>query len=401
MDPETKSILVIDDEVAVTNFIMVFLMQTGRYEVTVINDSQRVQALLEARSFDVILLDMDMPEISGMDILRMVGQRRLPIPVVVLTGVSDVDLAVKAMKLGAFDYLIKPVEDETLLSSLDAAVEHGAVQDSIRRLPAHLRREDLSQAEAFEHLVAGDANMIHLLHSAEKVASTDLAVFIWGEPHTGKQTLARAIHNASPRRSGPFTVFDARACAPDQVSAAFFGRAQGGNRRGEEREGALSRAAGGTIYIVDIDTMSWSLQERLRKVMQSGQYYRDNSTATRECKARFIASSSIDLRTTADEHGFSTDLAFHLAVNTLALPPLRERPADISLLAERFLRIESDRGARGILGFSAACLEALAAYDFPNNVQELHSIVRRAVLEERGTMISLQSLPAHVRGEQA
>jgi two-component system, NtrC family, response regulator HydG len=399
VDPETKSILVVDDEVAVTNFIMVFLMQTGRYEVTVINDSRRVQPLLAERSFDVILLDMDMPEISGMDILRNVAQRRLPIPVVVLTGVADVDLAVKAMKLGAFDYLIKPVEDEILLSSLDAAVEHGTVQDSIRRLPAHLRREDLSQVDAFEHLVAGDAAMIHLLHAAEKVASTHLAVFIHGEPHTGKQTLARAIHTASPRQDGPFTVFDVRAHEPERVAAAFFGRAASSNGRGEEIEGALGQAAGGSIYIVNIDAAPVSMQERLRKAMKSGLYYRDHSTATRSCTTRFIATSTLDLRSEAQQQGFSTDLALHLAVNTLSVPPLRERRADISLLAERFLRIESDRDDRGILGFAPACLEVLVRYNYPGNVQELRSIVRRALLEEQGTLIELRSLPAHVRGQ--
>ncbi len=392
-----KSILVVDDEVAVTNFILVFLMQTGRYDVTIVNDSRRVLPLLVEHSYDVILLDMDMPDVSGMDILRLVSQRRLPIPVVVLTGVGDVDLAVKAMKLGAFDYLIKPVEDETLLSSLDAAVQHGAVQASIRGLPSHLRREDLRHAAAFEQLVAGAPTMIHLFHTAEKVATTDLAVFMQGEMHTGKKTLARAIHSASRRRGAPFIVFDVRAHEPDQVAAAFFGRAPSSNGGNAAFEGALSQARGGTVYIMDIDMLSRTMQERLRMTMQSGLYYRDNSTTTRECEVRFIASSTHDLLSERHRGDFSADLLYHLAVNTLAIPPLRERREDIRLLAERFLQLEDADGR--ILGFAADFMKMLEAYDFPNNIRELRSIVRKAVIQEQGSLIGLYTMPDYVRAQ--
>ncbi len=177
-----EKILIVDDDVAVTNYLMVFLMQTGRFETLVVNDSRQVEDLLAKDSFGVILLDMDMPNVSGMDILKMMHQKGLSIPVIILTGVSDVDLAVKSLKLGAIDYLTKPVEDETLLEAIDTALEHRALHHSIDQLPPQLKREDLTHVDAFEQFPTQNPAMIRFLHQIEKMATSDLTVFIWGEP---------------------------------------------------------------------------------------------------------------------------------------------------------------------------------------------------------------------------
>ena len=176
-----KRILIVDDDVAVTNYLNVFLVQSGLFEPSVVNDSREVAALLERENFDVILLDLDMPNVSGMDVLQAMRQNRIETPVVILTGVSDVDLAVKSMKLGAFDYLIKPADDDKLLEVLDNAIEHRALHRSIEQLPEELTRGGLAHKAAFAHFPTQDKKMIRLFHQAEKVASSDLSIFIWGE----------------------------------------------------------------------------------------------------------------------------------------------------------------------------------------------------------------------------
>ena len=192
-----KKVLIIDDDSAVTNYFMVFLMQTDLFEPTVINDSREVESLLAKDTFDVIMLDLDMPNVTGMDILKVMRAKGLSIPVVILTGVSDVDLAVKAMKNGAFDYLTKPVDDDHLLEVLDSAMEHGAMHDTIEGMPLELTREDLNNKAVFKRLPTQDPAVIRVLHKAEKIAMGDLSVFIWGERGTGKRWMARAVPKGS------------------------------------------------------------------------------------------------------------------------------------------------------------------------------------------------------------
>ncbi len=189
-----KKVLIVDDDVAVTNYFMVFLVQTGLFEPTVVNDSREVEQRLAEEHFDAIMLDMDMPNVSGMDILRSIRAKGNTSPVVVITGVSDVDLAVRAMKLGAFDYLTKPIDDHTLLQVLDNAIEHRSLRRSIDELPKQLTRKDLAHEAAFTQLPTQDPGMIRLFHQAERLATSDLSVFIWGESGTGKEAVARAIH---------------------------------------------------------------------------------------------------------------------------------------------------------------------------------------------------------------
>jgi DNA-binding NtrC family response regulator len=239
-----KKILIVDDDAAVTNYFLVFLTQTERFETAIVNDSRQVPDLLDRERFDVILLDMDMPDVSGTDILKLVGERGIRTPVVVLTGVGDVALSVNAMKLGAFDYLTKPVEDDHLLSVLDAAVEQGAIHSTINGLPPELRREDLEHPAAFEGFVSQDDRMVRLLHQADRMASGDATVFIIGERGSGRERLARAIHDASARRDRPFAVLDPASLDRDELRAALFGRARGWGGAAGERRGLLEDAAG-------------------------------------------------------------------------------------------------------------------------------------------------------------
>ncbi len=393
-----KRILIVDDDVAVTNYLMVALMQTDRFEVTVINDSRQVLETLDRSSFDIMLLDMDMPEVSGMDILRRRSERGIDIPVVVLTGVPDVNLAVKAMKLGAFDYLVKPVEDEQLVEVLESALRHHAMNRSIQQLPPELSREDLADPAAFEHVPTQDAAMIRVLHTAERMARSDMAVFISGERGTGKEALAKAIHKASPRCREPFVAVEAAAADPAQFPADFFGQARRWGGQEEERPGFLEQAGAGTLFLDNIDQLTMPMQVRLRRVVQEGEYYREASTEIRSSGARIVVSSTCDLTAKEYKGRFERDLLYHLMVNNVIIPPLRERRGDIPLLADHFLERYSQRFRRRVPGFHQSYLDALVSYDFPDNVQELRTIVKASlVATDDGQLITVDALPPWIR----
>jgi DNA-binding NtrC family response regulator len=393
-----KKILIVDDDPAVTHYLMVFLMQTGLFETTVVNDSREVAGQLENQQFDIVLLDMDMPNVSGMDILTSMRSKGDQTPVVVLTGVSDVDLAVRAMKLGAFDYLIKPVEDEKLLEVINNAVEHSLLHRSIETLPEQLTRTTLEHADAFDHLTTRNKGMIRLFHQAEKIASTDLGIFIWGESGTGKETLARAIHRASPRRDKPFLAAEADSLDPSEFPAFFFGQDKTWSGSREERPGILEEAHGGTVFLNHIDALSHPAQVRLKRFLQTGEYYRENSTQVRNADVRMIVASTKDLTSPEYRSAFSRDLLYHLMVNSIQMPPLRERMDDLPLLAEELLKDEAQRSGKTGLRFSDTFLDYLREHTFPNNVQELRTIIAGAVAAVEGDTLTPDSLPASIKG---
>ncbi len=392
-----KKILIVDDDAAVTNYFMVFLVQTDVFEPTVVNDSRKVEKLLEREKFDIIILDMDMPRVSGMDILRDMRGKGDETPVVVLTGVSDVDLAVNAMKLGAFDYLIKPVDDDKLLEVLDNAMEHSVLHRTIDQLPKQLTRKDLTHEAVFEQFRTQDPGVIRLFHQIEKIASSDLSIFIWGESGTGKEAIAGAIHQASPRREQPFVAVDADSQDPEGFPAFFFGQARVWSGSREETPGLLERADHGTLFLNNIDKLSLPMQVRLKRVIQKGEYYRVNSTSIKKVDVRIIVSSTHDLTMPEYRDTFSRDLLYHLMVNSIRIPPLRERAGDIPLLAEVFMKEETERTGKAIGGFSDEFLELLKGYGFPNNVQDLRTIIACAVANEETEIITIDSLSSYIR----
>ncbi len=392
-----RKVLIADDDVAVTNYLMVFLMQTGKYEPTVVNDSRAISELLEREHFDALLLDMDMPNISGMDVLKLVKDRRISTPVIVLTGVSDVDLAVKAMKLGAFDYLTKPVDDSYLLEVFASAIAHQTTHHTISQMPAGLSREDLEFAEAFVHFPTQDPELIRILHKAEKMAAGDLGIFIWGERGTGKEMLAHAIHDASPRSNEPFVAVDAAAINSEQLAAAIFGQARDYSGSREDQPGFLEQASGGTLFLDEIDRLTLPVQVRLKRFIQTGEFYRECSTQILKLDVRIIAASRHDLTSEDYRYTFSRDLLYHLMVNSLQLPPLRDRVEDIPLLAAYYLEKEAAKAGISLVGVDPGFIETLKAYSFPGNRQEMRNIIASAVVSESGGTITADSLPQHIR----
>ena len=397
MTDNMRKVLVVDDDVAVTNYFMVFLMQTELFEPEVENDSREVAALLKKNTYDVIMLDLDMPNVTGMEIMRQLRADGNDVPVIILTGASDVDLAVKAMKYGAFDYLTKPVDDEHLIEVLSSAVENRSLQQSIEELPTESTVDDLEFQAAFEHLPTQDPAMLRLFHQAETLADGNLNIFISGERGSGKKSLARAIHNASGKKGGLCKTLDCTTHTPDEFSGVLFGRAKDWSGISEEIPGALSEAAGGTLFINNIEHMSPAVQLRLNHVLHTGEYYRDNSTEIIQADVRFIVSSTHDLTSSQFRESFSRDLLYHVMVNSLQIPPLRDRPDDIHILAQYFLDEENRRNNKKIKGITEELLELFSQYYFPGNMQELRKLILSAIAASTDDMLGAEDLSSYSR----
>jgi DNA-binding NtrC family response regulator len=392
-----RKLLMVDDDVAVTNHLMVFLMQTELYEPTVTNDSRDVAGLLDMERFDVILLDMDMPNITGMDILKHMKEHGITTPVIILTGVNDAELAVKSLKLGAYDYITKPVDNDYLLDVLDKAIQHGSLDVTINELPEELKREDLAHEEAFNNLPTHDENMIRILHQAEKMAPGDLSIFLIGDRGTGKGSLARAIHKASQRREGPFITVDVQALDPDRFTSLFFGQVRDYGKGPEESIGFLDEASGGTLFLINIEDMPLADQRRLNQVIKTHEFYRESSTHPRTVDLRLIAASHNDLSEERYKDRFSRELLYHLMVHSIKLPSLSERRDDIPVIAEHFLRRQAAQLGRPVKAIDPEFIFLLQRYEFPGNLQELRDIIATALLNEEGDTIGIDSLSPYLR----
>lgn len=392
-----RRILIVDDDAAVTNYLTVFLMQTELFEPVVSNDSNSVPAMLAGGGYDLMILDMDMPGLSGLDILRQMRDGGIDIPVIILTGVSDVDLAVKAMKLGAFDYLTKPADDDKLLETIDRALEHEALSRTLYQLPPELSRDALTHAAAFEDFVTADPVMIRLFHQAERMAAGDYSLFVQGDRGTGKEALARAIHASSPRRDGPFMAVDAAAIDRERQPSELFGQARDFGGTHEDRPGFLEKSQGGTLFVNSIECLGLPVQVRLRRVIQNEEYYRECSAEIRSIDVRLIVSTTRDLASDEYRDVFSRDLLYHLMVNSLRIPPLREHPGDIPLLASHFLAREAERTGKAVGGLSEDYLALLRSYDFPGNVEELEAIIAASLINSDGPQLIPDSLPPYIR----
>ncbi len=374
-----RNILIVDDDVAVTNYLMVFLMQSETFEPTVINESLEVPPLLEQETFDIILLDMDMPNLSGIGLLKMIRESGIETPVIVLSGVNDADLAVKALKLGAFDYLTKPVDDEYLLEVIEKALRNRNLKENISALPDQLSRDDLAYEEAFSRLPTENPEMIHLLHRVEKIAMGSQGVFVMGGRGTGKGKVAEAIHNAGPRKDGPFVAVNAAAQDQDQFAAQLFGQAADWTGEHQETAGLIDSAEGGTLYISNIERLSMAVQHRLDRLIRTGEYYREGTTQIRSADVRVIGGSTKDLRSEEYRDSFSQDLLYHLWVNLIQIPLLRDRSDDIPLLAEHYLRRDVTRTGIEIKGVAPELGVFLQTYAFPGNLEELRDVIATCV----------------------
>ena len=387
-----KRILVIDDDQAVLNYLNIFLLQAGIFDVTTLSNSSKAFDVLKSNHYDLLLLDMDMPEVTGLDILKKIQENGIDIVTVVLTGVEDIELAVSAMKLGAIEYLIKPVDNERLLDLINTALENRNNQKMIDGdVPVS---PGLKFGDAFKDIITQHEKMHTIFSNVEKMAQTDSSILIWGESGTGKELIARAIHKISKRNKENFVAVNAGAFANELFSSEFFGHNQGAFTGATTlKRGLIEEADKGTLFLDEIGELALPIQIKLLRVLQEGEFFRLGSTKHLKVDARILAATNKNLHEEILKGNFRKDLFYRLNMNSIYLLPLRERKGDIPLLAYHFLKKFCIVNEKKIDKISDAAMKPLTHHDYPGNIRELMNVINSAVIIESTNEIRKKSLP--------
>jgi DNA-binding NtrC family response regulator len=343
------------------------------FDVARAENGEEALEMLERSSFDLVLLDVCMPRMSGIDVLTRMRERNQNIPAIVVSGAGTVDVAVQAVRLGAFDFVQKPIERERLLLSVRNALRFTQLQEAHERLQA-----DVVGVE----LVGQGPAMLRLKALIEKVSHSDGRILITGENGTGKELVAAAIHAGSSRAKGPFVKLNCGAVPKDLVESELFGHEKGSFTGAlATRKGRFELADGGTLLLDEVGDMPMPMQVKLLRVLQEGQLERVGASRSIEVDVRVLAATNRDLTQMVRDGSFREDLYYRLNVLTLAVPPLRERREDIPVLLSHFTRKGSS--AQG-LTFSADAIKVLQQHDYPGNVRELQNLVERLSILHAG-----------------
>ncbi|MDQ5881891.1 MAG: two-component system, NtrC family, response regulator AtoC [Pseudomonadota bacterium] len=371
-------ILVVDDEEIARRNLSHVLEREG-YEVDCAQDGAGALALLAEKPYQLLLTDLRMPGIDGLELLRQTKSRWPDTEVVMITAHANASSAVEAMSSGAFYYVEKPFR----LPDVRKIVGEATQKAALKRENASLKAA-LDQATAAPKIISSNPEMLAVLGTAEGIASTDCCALIIGETGTGRQALARHIHEKSGR-SGDFIVVSCSGQSEEALSIALFGQ--------NEQTGAVDAAALGTLFLDEIAATPTTVQLRLMRLLQDGEYSRTGSSETLKGKSRVIAATDQDLAALAEEGQFRKDLYFRLAVVTFSLPPLRKRRGDIPLLAMHFLGRAAQRTGKSVSEIAPEAFDRLLAYGFPGNLRELENIIERGVALAPGNALTADLLP--------
>jgi two-component system response regulator HydG len=379
-------ILVIDDDPGVRDSMERMLHGAG-YTVQTAGTGEEGFELARGNAYDVILSDMRMPGMSGIDVLRRLRDQRVDSAFIVMTGFGTVDTAVEAMKLGAVDFVQKPFFRDELLMRVRSAADRRQLARQVDLLQRQMRG-----ADTVETLLGESEPMRRVKSLIVRAAAAPGTVLVTGETGTGKELVARAVHAASTRGSRAFVALNCAALADSLLENELFGHARGAfTGAAAARAGLIEHAHGGTLFLDEIGTMPSGPQAKLLRALESGEVRRIGENEPRKVDVRFVAATNCDLQNAVDRGTFRADLFYRLNVHRIHLPPLRERPGDIDILLDHFLRRYG--ATRDVTSYTPDARDALASYDYPGNVRQLEHIVQRAVAIARGPSIQPDDLP--------
>jgi len=387
-------ILVIDDDPGVRESMTRMLRGAG-YTVQSAASGEDGFDLARGDAFDVILSDMRMPGLSGLDVLRKLRDVHVDASFIIMTGFGTVDTAVEAMKLGAVDFVQKPFFRDELLMRVRAAAD----RRQLARQVSLLQRQ-IQPTGSLDALVGVSAPMQKTKELIRRAAAAPGTVLITGETGTGKELAARAIHAGSPRAAKPFVALNCAALTESLLENELFGHARGAfTGAAGSRSGLIEHASYGTLFLDEIGTMPTTLQAKLLRALESGEVRRIGENESRRVDVRFVTATNVDLKAAVDAGGFRNDLYYRVNVHRVHMPPLRERTGDLPLLIAHFLE-RYGKGA-GITGCTDSAMEALAAYDYPGNVRQLEHIIQRAVAIARPPDLDPGDLPEELFASSA
>lgn len=397
LQASTLPVVVLDDDRSLLLSIKTLLGDSGIHHVLTLEDSNDLLPLLETQEVGLILLDLIMPHISGLQLLPELVERFPEIPTIVLTAVDEVDTAVSSMKVGAFDYLVKPVEENRLISSVQQGLEVRRLRQELGSIKRHLLSDSLENPEAFIPIVAGNRKIRSIFQYIEAIARSSEPVLICGETGVGKELFSEAVHRLSGR-TGQFVQINVAGLDDTLFSDTLFGHHKGAFTGAlEARDGLIAQASEGTLLLDEIGDLKPASQVKLLRLLQEHSYYPLGSDLARTTDVRIICATSRELGKFIKKDRFRSDLYFRLSVHQIEIPPLRQRQDDIPLLVAHFIEKAAMDMHKPIPKAAPELFTLLANYEFPGNVRELRAMVYNAVaIHHRGTVLSMESFRAAI-----
>ncbi|AJF05572.1 sigma-54-dependent transcriptional regulator [Geoalkalibacter subterraneus] len=380
-------ILLIDDEEGLCRMLEAVLGDEG-YEVRAYNRPVPAVKDFVAGRYDLVITDIKMPEMSGIEVLQKIKEKDPAIPVIVITAHATVDMSISAMRKGAYDMVTKPFEPDELLFRVKNALRLNLLASENQSL-----REELEGRFRFERIIGTSEKLRAVLDKVEKLAVRDTSILITGESGTGKELIAQAVHYNSPRKEGRFVAINCGALPESVLESELFGYKKGAfTGATEDKEGLLKAADGGTLFLDEVGNLPMNVQKTLLRFLQEQEFRRIGDTHTTKVDVRILSATNADLREAVKAGTFREDLYYRLNVVNIHLPPLRERKPDIALLADHFIREQNERFGTRVKGLSPEAMEVASDFSWPGNIRQLRNAIEGALAMESGDYITLPTL---------
>jgi two-component system response regulator AtoC len=392
-----RHVLVVDDEESLRHMLIVLLKREG-YEATAVGSGEQALAELAERPYDVVLSDIRMPKLGGLELVDEIKKRDIATTIILMSAFGNIDVALEAMKRGAYDYVSKPFRPDEVVLVLKKAEERERLRRENAALKQQLARASKDESRGLSSMIARGPKMQEIFRTIRKIAEYKTTVLITGESGTGKELVARAVHEQSPRASGPFVAVNCGAIPETLLESELFGHKKGSFTDAiRDKKGLFEEASGGTLFLDEIGEMPLAPQVKLLRVLQEQMVRPIGAVEDLKVDVRVVAATVRDLPTEVKEGRFREDLFYRLNVITVGLPPLRDRREDIALLVDHFIARTNAKLGTQIEGASAEAMKLLLDYRWPGNVRELENTIERAMVLCDGKRIEVDGLPERIR----
>jgi two-component system response regulator AtoC len=391
-----KLIFVVDDEQAISKLLSYWAKDKWKYQVETFANAEDALRNLGKKP-DAILLDIMLPGMDGIETLKRIKQTDLDLPVIMLSAQGSIEVAVEALRYGAYDYFTKPIDQQKLELAIKNAIRNYDLTKELVSLKENVKKE-----YSFDNIISADGKMQDVFKLVTKVLHNDITVLIYGESGTGKELIARAIHYNGERKDKPFIVVNCASIPRELLESELFGHEKGSFTGAHQRKlGKFELAKGGTIFLDEVGELEMLLQAKLLRVIQQKEFERIGGTELIKTDVRIISATNRDLKKAVENKEFREDLYYRLNSFPISIPPLRQRKGDILILTENFIKRFSQKLGKDIKGFSKRALKLIYEYNWPGNVREMENTIERCIIITDKDTIDVEDLPAHLRTGEA
>ena len=386
-------IFIVDDEQSILRLLSHWVKNKWGYEIKTFENATSMLEALDEESPSLILLDIMLPDINGIEVLKTIKKIDEQLPVIMLSAQGNIDVALESLRLGAFDYFTKPIDHERLEKSIQNALKNFELQRRVENLLSHLQKE-----YSFENIITADEKMQKVFALVHRVLNNDINVLLQGESGTGKELIAKAIHYNSTRKDKPFVVVNCASIPRELLESELFGHEKGAFTGAINRKiGKFEMADGGTIFLDEIGELEMSLQAKLLRVIQEKEFERVGGNEVIKVDVRIISATNRNLYEMVKNNEFREDLYYRLNSFPITIPPLRERRGDIVLLVDYFIKKFNEKLGMNVTGATKRAMKYLYDYSWPGNVRELENTIERAMIRSDGNKINEETLPEHIK----